>query len=126
MKKVIETKNAPAPIGPYSQAILINQTLYTSGQIAINVKNGELVTSNIIDETKQVMQNLKEVLKAAEMNFEDVVKSTIYITNMGDFVEINKVYGSYFNERSAPARETVQVAKLPKNVHVEISVVAIR
>jgi len=126
MKKIIETEYAPAPIGPYSQAILINQTLYTSGQIAINVKNGELVTSNIIDETKQVMQNLKEVLHAAKMNFEDVVKSTIYITDMDDFVEINKVYGSYFNEKSAPARETVQVAKLPKNVHVEISLVAIR
>lgn len=126
MKKVIETEYAPAPIGPYSQAILINQTLYTSGQIAINVKNGGLVTSNIIDETEQVMQNLKEVLHAAEMNFEDVVKSTIYITDMDDFVEINKVYGSYFNEKSAPARETVQVAKLPKNVHVEISLVAIR
>lgn len=126
MKKVIETKYAPAPIGPYSQAILINQTLYTSGQIAINVKDGELVTSNIIDETKQVMQNLKEVLHAAEMNFEDVVKSTIYITDMDDFVEINQIYGSYFNEKSAPARETVQVAKLPKNVHVEISLVAIR
>ena len=126
MKKVIETKYAPAPIGPYSQAILINQTLYTSGQIAIDVKNGELVTSNIIDETKQVMQNLKEVLHAAEMNFKDVVKSTIYITNMDDFVEINKVYGSYFNEKSAPARETVQVAKLPKNVHIEISLIAIK
>ncbi len=126
MKKVIETKYAPAPIGPYSQAILINQTLYTSGQIAINVTNGELVTGNIIDETKQVMQNLKEVLHAAEMNFEDVVKSTIYITDMDDFVEINQIYGSYFNENSAPARETVQVAKLPKNVHVEISLVAIR
>ena len=126
MKKVIETEYAPAPIGPYSQAILINQTLYTSGQIAINVKNGELVTSNIIDETEQVMQNLKEVLHAAKMNFEDVVKSTIYITDMDDFVEINKVYGSYFNEKSAPARETVQVAKLPKNVHVEISLIAIK
>jgi len=126
MKKVIETKYAPAPIGPYSQAILVNQTLYTSGQIAINVKNGELVTSNIIDETEQVMQNLKEVLHAADMNFEDVVKSTIYITDMDDFVEINKIYGSYFNEKSAPARETVQVAKLPKNVHVEISLIAIK
>ncbi len=126
MKKVIETEYAPAPIGPYSQAILVNQTLYTSGQIAINVKNGELVTSNIIDETEQVMQNLKEVLHAADMNFEDVVKSTIYITDMDDFVEINKIYGSYFNEKSAPARETVQAAKLPKNVHVEISLIAIR
>jgi len=126
MKKVIQTENAPAPIGPYSQAILINNTLYTSGQIAINVKNGELNTSNIIDETDLVMQNLKAVLLAAEMNFEHVVKSTIFITDMDNFTEINKVYGSYFNEDSAPARETVQAAKLPKNVHVEISVIAVK
>ncbi len=126
MKKIIQTKNAPAPIGPYSQAILINNTLYTSGQIAINVENGELITSNIIDETKQVMLNLKAVLLAAEMNFEHVVKSTIYLTNMDDFAEINEIYGAYFDENFAPARETVQAAKLPKNVHVEISVIAIK
>ncbi len=125
MKNIIQTENAPTPIGPYSQAILINNTLYTSGQIAINVENGELVTDNIADETSQVMQNLQAVLLAADMSFENVVKSTIYLTNMDDFTEINKVYGSYFNEDSAPARETVQVAKLPKNVHVEISVIAV-
>jgi 2-iminobutanoate/2-iminopropanoate deaminase len=124
MKKVIETKNAPAPIGPYSQAILINNILYTSGQIAINPKTGDLITNCISDETEQVMQNLKAILLAAEMNFDQVVKSTIYISNMDDFAEINKIYGSYFNEKSAPARETVQVAKLPKNVNVEISVIA--
>ncbi len=124
MKKVIETKNAPAPIGPYSQAILINNILYTSGQIAINPKTGDLITNCITDETEQVMKNLKSILLAAEMNFDQVVKSTIYISNMDDFAEINKIYGSYFNEKSAPARETVQVAKLPKNVNVEISVIA--
>jgi 2-iminobutanoate/2-iminopropanoate deaminase len=126
MKKIIETKNAPAPIGPYSQAVLIKDTLYSSGQIAINPKTGELVINNISDETKQVMQNLKAVLLAADMNFDQVVKSTIYISNMDDFVEINRIYGSYFDEKSAPARETVQVAKLPKNVNVEISVIAYR
>jgi 2-iminobutanoate/2-iminopropanoate deaminase len=124
MKKVIETKNAPAPIGPYSQAILINNILYTSGQIAINPNTGDLITNCISDETEQVMRNLKAILLAAEMNFDQVVKSTIYISNMDDFAEINKIYGSYFNEKSAPSRETVQVAKLPKNVNVEISVIA--
>ena len=126
MKKIIETKNAPAPIGPYSQAILVNNTLYTSGQIAINPVNGNLVIENIEDETTQVMQNIKAVLAAAEMNFEQVFKTTIFISNMDDFVKINKIYGSYFDENNAPARETVQVAKLPKNVNVEISVIAIK
>lgn len=126
MKKIIETKNAPAPIGPYSQAVLINNTLYTSGQIAINPESGNLIIDNIIDETKQVMQNIKAVLAAAEMDFNDVVKTSIFISNMDDFVAINTVYGSYFNEDIAPARETVQVAKLPKNVNVEISVIAIK
>ncbi|RLD82049.1 MAG: RidA family protein [Bacteroidetes bacterium] len=126
MKKIIETKNAPAPIGPYSQAILVNNTLYTSGQIAINPVNGNLVIENIEDETTQVMQNIKAVLAAAEMNFEQVFKTTIFISNMDDFVKINKIYGSYFDENNAPARETVQVAKLPKNVNVEISVIAMK
>jgi len=124
MKKIIETKNAPSPIGPYSQAILINNILYTSGQIAIDPTTGNLKTSSITEETQQVMENLKAVLKAADMDFGNVVKTTIYITNMDDFSKINKVYGSYFNEDTAPARETVQVAKLPKLVHVEISVIA--
>lgn len=124
MKKIIETKNAPSPIGPYSQAILINNILYTSGQIAIDPTTGNLKTNSITEETQQVMENLKAVLKAADMDFGNVVKTTIYITNMDDFSKINKVYGSYFNEDTAPARETVQVAKLPKLVHVEISVIA--
>lgn len=124
MKKIIETPNAPAPIGPYSQAVLFDDTLYTSGQIAINPQNGNLVLENIKLETKQVMNNLGAVLKEAGMNYEHVLKATIYIKNMDDFQEINKVYGSYFNESSAPARETVQVARLPRDVNVEISLLA--
>lgn len=126
MKKVIFTEKAPAPIGPYSQAILKGDTLYTSGQIAINPETGILVTDTIENETQQVMQNMKEVLEAAGMTFENVVKATIFIMDMNDFTKINTVYGSYFDEKTAPARETVQVACLPKNVNVEISMVAIR
>jgi 2-iminobutanoate/2-iminopropanoate deaminase len=125
MKKIIFTENAPAPIGPYNQAVLKGNTLYTSGQIAIHPKTGEMVTANIEEETQQVMQNMKAVLEAAGMTFENVVKSTIFIMNMNDFGSINTVYGSYFNEKNAPARETVQVACLPKNVNVEISMIAI-
>lgn len=125
MKKIILTKNAPLPIGPYSQAVLKGNTLYTSGQIAINPINGELVTTTIEEETQQVMQNMKAVLKAAGMTFENVVKTTIFIMNMNDFGKINTIYGSYFDEKTAPARETVQVACLPKNVNVEISMIAI-
>jgi len=126
VKKIIETKNAPSPIGSYNQAVFINRTLYTSGQIAINPKTNTLVTENITAETGQVMNNLKAVLAAAEMDFSNVIKTTIFITNMEDFTAINTVYGSCFDEATAPARETVQVAKLPKNVHVEISVIAVK
>ena len=125
MKTVIFTENAPAPIGPYNQAVLKGDTLYTSGQIAINPKTGELVTATIEAETQQVMENMKAVLEAAGMTFENVVKTTIFIMNMNDFAAINKVYGSYFNEKTAPARETVQVACLPKNLNVEISMIAV-
>ena len=125
MKKIIFTENAPAPIGPYNQAVLKGNTLYTSGQIAINPKTGEMVTANIEEETQQVMQNMKAVLEAAGMTFENVVKTTIFIMNMTDFGSINTIYGSYFNEKTAPARETVQVACLPKNVNVEISMIAV-
>ena len=125
MKKIIFTENAPAPIGPYNQAVLTGNTLYTSGQIAIDPKTGELVTANIEAETQQVMQNMKAVLEAAGMTFENVVKTSIFIMNMGDFGTINTVYGSYFNEKTAPARETVQVACLPKNVNIEISMIAV-
>ncbi|MFG6685907.1 RidA family protein [Mariniflexile sp. HNIBRBA6329] len=126
MKTIITTPNAPAPIGPYNQAILSGNTLYTSGQIAINPKTNELVLSDIETETKQVMHNLKAVLEAANMTFENVVKSTIFISNMEDFGKINTVYGSFFDEATAPARETVQVARLPKHVNVEISVIAVK
>jgi len=125
MKKIIFTENAPAPIGPYNQAVLKGNTLYTSGQIAINPKTGELVTTTIEAETQQVMENMKAVLEAAGMTFENVVKTTIFIMNMNDFAAINTVYGSYFNEKTAPARETVQVACLPKNLNVEISMIAV-
>ncbi len=125
MKQIIFTEKAPAPIGPYNQAVLTGNTLYTSGQIAINPASGELVTDSIEAETKQVMENMKAVLEAAGMTFENVVKTSIFIMNMADFGTINTVYGSYFNEKTAPARETVQVACLPKNVNVEISMIAV-
>jgi 2-iminobutanoate/2-iminopropanoate deaminase len=125
MKKIINTAKAPAPIGPYNQAILIGKTLYTSGQIALNPISMELVLDDIETETFQVMQNLKAVIDAAGMSFDNVVKSTIFITNMNDFTKINTVYGKFFDENSAPARETVQVAGLPKGVNVEISMIAI-
>jgi 2-iminobutanoate/2-iminopropanoate deaminase len=126
MKTIITTKNAPVPIGPYNQAILSENTLYTSGQIAINPESGELVLDDIKKETAQVMRNLAAVLKAANMNFDNVIKSSIFISNMNDFNMINSVYGSYFDDAIAPARETVQVAKLPKDVNVEISVIAVK
>lgn len=124
MKKIINTDNAPAPIGPYNQSVLINGMLYTSGQIALNPANMELVLGSIEIETKQVMENLKAILEAANMTFENVIKSTLFIMDMNDFAKINSVYGSYFNEETAPARETVQVAGLPKNVNIEISIIA--
>ncbi len=126
MKKIIFTKNAPAPIGPYSQAILNGNTLYTSGQIAINPENGELVLDSIENETKQVMSNLQAVLKAANMTFENVIKTSIFISDIHTFNAINMVYGTYFSSENAPARETVEVANLPKFVNIEISMIAIK
>lgn len=126
MKKIITTSKAPAPIGPYNQAILSGNTLYTSGQIALDPKTGELVLDSIEKETKQVMENMKAVLEAAKMTFENVIKTSIFISDMNNFGEINKVYGSYFNEETAPARETVEVANLPKFVNVEISMIAVK
>ncbi len=126
MKKIIITDKAPAPIGPYNQAISIGNTLYTSGQIALDPKTMELVLDTIEIETKQVMENMKAVLEAANMTFEDVVKTTIFIMDMNDFAKINSVYGTYFDEKIAPARETVQVAGLPKGVSVEISMIAVK
>ena len=126
MKKIITTTKAPAPIGPYNQAVLTGNTLYTSGQIAINPESGKLVLDSIKEETKQVMENMKEVLVAAEMTFENVIKTSIFISDMNNFAEINAVYGQYFNEETAPARETVEVANLPKFVNVEISAIAVK
>ncbi len=126
MKKIITTTKAPAPIGPYNQAVLSGNTLYTSGQIAINPANGELVLDDISTETKQVMENVKAVLEAADMTFENIVKTSIFISDMKNFGAINTVYARYFNEATAPARETVEVANLPKYVNVEISVIAVK
>ncbi len=126
MKKILFTDKAPVPIGPYNQAVLVGNTLYTSGQIALNPATMELVLDDIETETKQVMENMKAVLEAADMTFDHVVKTTIFIMNMGDFARINSVYSAYFDEATAPARETVQVAGLPKGVNVEISMIAVK
>ena len=126
MKKIIKTSKAPAPIGPYNQAILSGNTLYTSGQIAIDPSSGKLKIGTIKEETLLVMENMKAVLAAADMTFENVVKTSIFISDMTNFSEINEVYGRYFNEDTAPARETVEVANLPKFVNVEISMIAVK
>lgn len=126
MKTIITTDKAPAPLGPYNQAVLVGNMLYTSGQIAINPESGALILDSIELETTQVMENLKAVLEAADMNFENVFKSSIFISDMNNFAKINTIYGQYFNEATAPARETVEVANLPKYVNVEISVIAVK
>ena len=126
MKKIITTVKAPEPIGPYNQAVLAGNTLYTSGQIAFNPETGALVLDNIQAETRQVMENLKQVLLAADMTFEKVIKTSIFISDMHNFSEINTVYGEYFNNETAHDRETVEVANLPKFVNVEISAIAMK
>jgi 2-iminobutanoate/2-iminopropanoate deaminase len=125
MKKVYNTSDAPSPLGPYNQAVMAGNMFFTSGQIAINSKTEELVTDNIKDETKQVMENLKAVLNTADLNFTNVIKTSIFITSMDDFNDINQVYGSYFDKGHEPARETVEVSKLPAGVNVEISMIAL-
>jgi 2-iminobutanoate/2-iminopropanoate deaminase len=124
-KRIINTRNAPAPIGPYNQAIIANSTIYISGQICIDPSTGHLKNKDIQEETHQVMQNLKAILQEAGMNFGNVVKTTIFITDMNRFGEINEIYGKYF-DGDFPARETVQVSALPKFVNVEISMIGIR
>ncbi|RDK85281.1 Rid family detoxifying hydrolase [Marinirhabdus gelatinilytica] len=124
MKKIINTSKAPAPIGPYNQAVLKGAMLFTSGQIALHPETGELITSTIEAETEQVMENMKAVLAEANMTFEHVLKTSIFISDMGNFAAINEVYARYFNEATAPARETVEVANLPKYVNVEIAMIA--
>lgn len=126
MKKAILTKKAPLPIGPYNQAIQYNNLLFVSGQIPINPETGNLIESGIKQETIQVMENLKKILEEGKMNFENVVKTTIFLKDMNDFVNVNTEYGKYFENCIPPARETVQVSQLPLNVNVEISCIAIK
>lgn len=125
MKKIIKTNEAPAPIGPYNQAVMAGNTLYCSGQIAIDPSNGELRISSLEEETHLVLANVKAVLNAAGLDFPNVVKSSIFLKNMDDFAAVNEIYGQYF-KIDPPARECVQVAKLPKDVNVEISVIAVK
>lgn len=126
MKKIIQTSNAPAPIGPYNQAILSGSTLYISGQIPMNPASGNLIEGDIKKETDQCMKNLQAILTEADMTFENVVKASIFLSDMNQFTSVNEVYGTYFHVETAPARETVEVANLPKFVNVEISMIAIR
>lgn len=123
-KRIINTKSAPAPIGPYNQAIVVNNTVYISGQICIDPSTGNLKNKDLQEETHQVMQNLKSILQEAGMSFSNVVKTTIFLTDMNRFSEVNEIYGKYF-DGDFPARETVQVSALPKFVNVEISMIAV-
>ena len=124
-KTVINTPEAPAPIGPYNQAILAGNMLFISGQVCIDPANGQLKNKDLQEETHQVMHNLKAILQHAEMTFSNVVKTTIFLTDMHRFGEVNEIYRKYFSD-SFPARETVQVSALPKGVNVEISVIAVK
>ena len=125
MKKVITSKNAPSPIGPYNQAVIANGFMYISGQVGMNPKTGKIIKDSISEETEQVMKNLSSILNEASISFENVVKTTIFLYDMNDFSLVNEVYGKYFDEDTAPARETVQVSKLPLGVNVEISMIAL-
>lgn len=125
MKKIITSKNAPSPIGPYNQAVIANGFMYISGQVGMNPKTGKIIKDSISDETEQVMKNLSSILNKASISFENVVKTTIFLSDMNDFSLVNEVYGKYFDEDTAPARETVQVSKLPLGVNVEISMIAL-
>ena len=124
MKRIINTSNAPKPIGPYNQAVISGDLMFISGQVAFDPNTNELVLDDIQAETKRVMENLKSILEEADLSFNDVVKTTIFLSNMNDFQQVNEVYGSYFSNDQAPARETVEVSRLPKDVNVEISMIA--
>jgi len=126
MKKIIKTNNAPAPIGPYNQAIFAGDTLYVSGQIAIDPSTGDLKTEDLEAETTLVLENLKAILNEAGLTLDHVVKTSIFISDMNNFGKINEVYAKYFASENAPARETVEVANLPKFVNVEISAIAVK
>jgi 2-iminobutanoate/2-iminopropanoate deaminase len=124
MKKIINSKNAPEPVGPYNQAILIDGTLYLSGQIALDPKSMKMDNSSIESETIRVLNNIEAVLKEASYDFSDIIKTTIFLTNMEDFNVVNEIYGKRFEKEFAPARETVEVSGLPKNAKIEISIIA--
>ncbi len=124
-KRIIQSEKAPLPLGPYSQAVLVDNTLYCSGQVAIDPQNGNLNMPDLATEAHQVMKNLEAILNAADMGFSNVVKCSIFLKNMDDFAEVNGIYGGYFDE-NPPARETVQVGKLPLDVNVEISLIAVK
>ena len=124
MKKILNTSNAPKPIGPYNQAVISGNLMFMSGQIAFDPSTGELVIGEIQAETKQVMENLKSILDEAGLSFKDVIKTSIFLSDMNNFQQVNEVYGSYFSDEDAPARETVEVSRLPKDVNVEISMIA--
>lgn len=124
MKTILNTDKAPAPVGPYNQSVKAGNLLFVSGQIAINPATGDLVDSSIEEETEQVMQNLKVILENAGMNFENVLKASVFVSDMNNYSKINAVYAKYFQEDTAPARELVEVANLPKFVNIEISVIA--
>lgn len=126
MKKIIETSKAPAPVGPYNQAIEVHGLVFVSGQIALDPESGELITSSIQDETNKVFSNIIAILKEADLTLENVVKCTVFVSDIHQYGAINTVYSQYFQEESAPARELVQVSALPKGVNIEISVIAAR
>jgi 2-iminobutanoate/2-iminopropanoate deaminase len=125
MKKIINTNNAPAPVGPYNQSVLAGNMLFVSGQIPINPTTGEIITESIEAETIQVLENIKSILEEAGMSFVNIVKCSVFVTDMGMFGRINEIYAKYFPAESAPARELVQVVALPKNVNIEISAIAV-
>ena len=124
MKKIVKTNNAPKPVGPYNQAVIHNSTMYISGQIALDPITKELMTKNLTEETILVMNNLKAILENENLSFENVIKSTIFLSDMGSFKEVNEIYASFFKSGNEPARETVEVSKLPLGVNVEISMIA--
>ena len=124
MKKIVKTNKAPQPVGPYNQAVLHNSTMYISGQIALNPITKELETNNLKKETMLVMNNLKAILESENLSFENVIKSTIFLSDMGSFNEVNEIYATFFKSGNEPARETVEVSKLPLGDNVEISMIA--
>ena len=125
MKKIIKTDKAPLPVGPYNQAILVDKTLYISGQVAINPENNEVIKGSVEDATKLIMKNIQSILDEAGFSFKDVVRSKIYLTDMNNFSKVNAVYGSYFEKNYEPARTTIEVSGLPLGVDVEIDMIAV-